>query len=77
MRPSSAIDGVLFLNDAVAVVLKERLPPDPEELTEEKRETIRTTALSRRRTETLEAYRTLLRQRAEILINPAIIGGAG
>jgi len=61
---------------AAAVVLKERLPADRAELTAEKRAALRSTALSRRRIQTLDAYRDMLRQRAEISVNPNVITGA-
>ncbi len=60
-------------NDAVAAVLSERIPGDPSELTDEKRDALRTTAMARQRNEALDAYRSLLRQRADISINPAVI----
>jgi peptidyl-prolyl cis-trans isomerase D len=66
----------LLRADALAVVLKKRMPPDESELTDEMRESLRNTALARRRTQTLEAYRDMLRQRAEITVNPAIVTSA-
>jgi peptidyl-prolyl cis-trans isomerase D len=72
----AATQAYLLPEDAVALVLKERIPPRQDEFTDEKRESLRSAAVSRRRNETLEAYRDLLRQRADISVNPSIITGA-
>jgi len=68
-----ASEPFILANDAVAAVLSERIPGDPADLTDEKRDTLRTTAMARQRNEALEAYRNLLRQRAEISVNPNIV----
>jgi peptidyl-prolyl cis-trans isomerase D len=63
-------------DSAVVVALKERRPADESELTDEKRESLRTAALSRKRAHLLEAYRDMLRQRADVSINPDVVPGA-
>ncbi len=65
----------LYPDAAVAVVLKQRSDPDETALTAEKRTSIRDSALARKREQVLESYRTLLRQRADISVNPDIMAG--
>jgi peptidyl-prolyl cis-trans isomerase D len=61
---------------AVVVALKERIAPDDAGLTDEKRQSLRDQAVSRKRQEVLEAYRNTLRERAEITVNPDVIARA-
>jgi peptidyl-prolyl cis-trans isomerase D len=61
---------------AVVVALKERVPADEAALTDEKRQTLRDQAVSRKRQDVLEAYHNALRERAEITVNPDVIARA-
>lgn len=65
----------LLPDAAVAVALKERLAPDESGLSAEKRASLRDSAITRKRQDVLEAYRNLLRQQAEIGINPDVFAG--
>jgi peptidyl-prolyl cis-trans isomerase D len=60
---------------AVVLALKERIAPDDAAFTD-KSDTIRDGAISRKRAQVLESYRNMLRQRADISINPDIVTGA-
>ncbi len=62
---------------AVVVALKERVPADEAGLTDEKRQSLRDQAVSRKRQDVLEAYRNGLRERAEITVNPDVMARAG
>jgi len=61
-----------FRDGAVAFALKERVPPDEASFAD-KSTGVRDGALARRRTEVLESYRDMLRQRADISINPDVV----
>ena len=61
-----------FRDGAVAFALKERVPPDEASFAD-KSAGVRDGALARRRTEVLESYRDMLRQRADISVNPDIV----
>ncbi|HEY2386313.1 MAG TPA: SurA N-terminal domain-containing protein [Candidatus Binatia bacterium] len=60
---------------AVVIALKDRLPADETALADA-RTNLRDSAISRKRSATLEAYRDVLRQRADISVNPDIVSGA-
>ncbi len=62
---------------AVVVALKDRVAADEAGLTDEKRQSIRDQAVSRKRQDVLEAYRNSLRERAEITVNPDVMARAG
>lgn len=66
-KPYDVADGV------VVVALKERVLPDDAGLTDEKRTSLRDGAMARRRQDVLESYRNMLRQRADISINPNVV----
>lgn len=68
--------GVHELADAAVVLaLKDRVPTDVA-AAGESRDTVRDGAISRKRNAALEAYRDMLRQRADISVNPDIVTGA-
>jgi len=66
----------LTADAAVVIALKERLPADAAALTEEKRQSLRDQAVSRKKQDVLEAYRNTLRERAEITVNPDVMARA-
>lgn len=59
---------------AIVLALKERTPPD-EAAFAEKSDELRDGALTRRRGEVLQAYREMLRQRADVSYNPDVVTG--
>jgi len=62
---------------AVVVALKERVPADESGLTDEKRQSLRDQAVARKKQDVLESYQQVLRQRAEISVNPDVLSRAG
>jgi len=66
----------LYPDAAVIVALRERIAPNDMDLTPEKRTSLRDSILARKRQNVLESYRNVLRQRAEIMVNPDIMSGA-
>ena len=76
LTPDAPFAKVHELPDAaVVVVLKARTPADDSSIADA-RETLRNGAATRKRSDAIEAYRDLLRQRADIAINPDIVTGA-
>jgi len=76
LSPAAPFTAVHELADAAVVIgLKERLPADEAALADA-RANLRDSAISRKRTATLEAYRDMLRQRADISVNPDVVSGA-
>ncbi len=59
---------------SVVLALKERTPPEEEGFAD-KSEGLRDGALARRKNEVLEAYREMLKARADVSINPDVITG--
>jgi hypothetical protein len=64
-----------FPDAAVVFALKERLPAD-ETAIADARQGLRDGAVARKRNAVLDSYRDMLRQRADISINPDIVTGA-
>jgi hypothetical protein len=59
---------------AVVLALKDRVPADETALADA-RTNLRDNAVSRKRNAALEAYREMLRQRADISVNTDIVSG--
>ena len=51
-------------------------PPTTSALTDEKKQSLRDQAVARKRQDVLEAYRNMLRERAEITVNPDVMARA-
>jgi len=60
---------------AVVIVLKDRIAADTTAIADS-RDNLRDTAIARKRNAAIEAYRDMLRQRADISINPDVVTGA-
>jgi peptidyl-prolyl cis-trans isomerase D len=77
LTPDAALaERVYDLPGAAAVIaLKERVPADEAGLAE-KRDGLRDAALARKRSQLLEAFRDMLRRRADIRVNPDIVTAA-
>jgi peptidyl-prolyl cis-trans isomerase D len=76
LSPAAPFATVHELGDAAVVIaLKQRMPADETALADASAN-LRDSAISRKRSAALEAYRDMLRQRADISVNPDIVSGA-
>lgn len=76
LTPAQPFAPVHELSDgAVVIALKDRVAADTSAMADS-RDTVRDGAIARKRNAALEAYRDMLRQRADITINPDIVTGA-